>query len=253
MRQLRFRNNSETYELNNNWKFDLSSFDRRLDLSSRYSKNGSNVYGDRTTDARKMVFRYQLPTETDQENIQFISDLENFFDIVNFPYFLEDIGNGRRARIEIDRIEMSSQSEGLRKRLETVTLGVVMLDGEWEDLTENVQVANLSSGGTMTVINNTRTVYAIVQIKSQGSILDFDLFNTSNSSGVSMSLTSFQPDEIIILDGLNGTITKDGVDQSFNVVEGGLISLQTGANTIQYGSATGSVEVTVKWRNVYAY
>jgi hypothetical protein len=147
--------------------------------------------------------------------------------------------------------QMSMETE--RPMHETVTLGVVMLDGEWEDLTENVQVANLSSGGTMTVINNTRTVYAIVQIKSQGSILDFDLFNTSNSSGVSMSLTSFQPDEIIILDGLNGTITKDGVDQSFNVVEGGLISLQTGANTIQYGSATGSVEVTVRWRNVYAY
>ena len=252
MRQLQFRNNEITYLLDDNWKYDLSPFERKLSLSSRYSKNGSNAYGDRTTDARNMQFTRTLPTENDTSNIEFLLEIERFFDVSKAPFFFEDVGNGRTASIEVSRFESTSRDDTLRKRVEEIKLAVVMLDGEYEDLDPTINSDTLVNDATIEVLNPGRTIYPIVTITANALIQSFELRNITNSTGLSMSIIGFDVGQTIIINSRDGSITQDGVDVSFSIIDGGGIILSPGTNIIKYNSADGSIDIDVEWRAVYA-
>jgi hypothetical protein len=253
LRQLQFRNNEGVYILDDFWSFDLSDFGRRLDLSSRYSKNGSNAYGDRTTDARQAAFRRQLTSENDQENIQFLLDIERFFDVSNAPFFFEDLQNNRRAAIEVASFGAMPSSRGTRKRFENVQLDVIFLDGEYEDLIENVETDTLANDGQVIITNPGRTTYPVISLTANGLIGAFELRNLTNSTGLLMSLTNFDINDEIIINAKNGEILLNDVDVTANVVDGGPLILGLGTNIIRYNTDDASVDIEIRWRNVTAF
>lgn len=252
MRQLQFRNNQTTYDLDESWIYDLSDFTRRLELSSRYSKNGSNAYGDRTTDAREARFYTKLGTETDQANIDALAAIERFFDVTRGPFWFEDIGNNRRASIEISKISSKAHSDGNRKRLEEISLTVSFLDGEYEDLTPTIESNTMTNGDQVIINNPGRVIYPVITITPNATITAIQLRNITNSSGFLFSAPLTVADTIIV-NSRTGEITLNGVDAADYITEGGPISINPDSNIIEYNSDDGSCDVDIEWRAVYAF
>jgi len=252
-RELQFRNNNDdTYVLNDDWKFNLAPLDRRLSLSPRYSKNGSNASGDRKSPSRSMPFFCTYTGETDAEYIDFMNALDVFFDEINFPFYLEDITNDRRCAVEVERLGSRPDDESLRYRKETVNIEVVMLDAEWQALTATVDdEGEVANDDTFTINNPGKEVYPVITLEATTQITEFEFRNLTNSTGFSMSILDFGTSDIIEIDSMNGTFEKNGVDVSGNIVEGGPCKLSNGDNLFRYNSSDGPVNVVVTWRRVY--
>lgn len=254
-RVLRFRNNDDdVYPLSDDWYFDLSDLRRRLSLSPRYSKNGSNASGDRKSEARTMRFRRTFTATNDTDYITYMNELSAYWDEINGPFFLEDVTNGRRASIECARIASNPTDSGNRYRVENVELEIIMLDAEWEDLIEIEEIeGEIINNGTFEVTNPGKESYPIIELTANADIQEFEIRNLTNNTGFSMSIFDFIATDVIVIDSRTGIISKAGVDITGNIVEGGPPKLSQGTNQFQYVSSSGSVDVVVKWRRVYEF
>ena len=253
-RIIQITNNEASYTLDESWSFDLSELKRRLSLSDRYSKNGSNASGDRKSPARSMNFKKTFKGTSDSEYIDYLNELDIFLEETKSPFYLEDLTNSRRAQIEIDKISSTPTSDGNRYRVENIMLGVVMLDAEWQDLEETItDFGTMANDDTDNISNTGKETFPIVEITSNTIISEFEFRNETNSTGFSMSLSDFDSGETIIINSLTGSITKNDVDISSSIVDGGVPKISNGSNTFRYNSSSGSSDIQVKWRKVYSF
>jgi len=243
------------------WMLSEASLDRRLGIEKRFGKAGGRVTGDREIDAR----RYTLETDfTSTDDTGYHKQFDDFLRIVDkrfFPYFLIDTDNNRRFEVEFSKIS-APVKKGMEKRHAGIKIDLIMVESYWEDLLET-EVSSPSaltpSGGTLSA-NNLGAVeaYPIITISPAANNSAFTLFNNTIEDLISIGSTAFVPGTTITIDAQLGTVKiSDGTtetDISFTVSDGtGFFSLASGVNVIEYESSFGSADITITWRNRYAY
>lgn len=261
---IRLVNNASTLALGKEFKMSISPYVKRLGLKPRYGKDGDVPLADQYVGSRTIILDYHKYTQDgttqarDLEYRTFLNNLTAFFDPLFAPYFLEDLDNSIRCQVLLEEHADNPSQPGMQYRLGLNQLKLKMLNGHWEDITENtVSPTGAFVNGDDVNINNDSLfrAFPVITLTAINSATEVTITNTTTGEGFTIGNNNFLPGSVLIIDSRDGIIELDGVDVSNSLADGsGFISLAPGVNTLVYESAvSGEVILSVSFRRRYAH
>lgn len=253
--------NSETELLCPGWMLKEAPIKKRIDVQQRFGKPGATVSGDREISSRPISLDTDITAESDPEYISKMGDIVRIFDKNKSPYFLVDTDNDRECEVELDQIVPSSQ-QGLEMIWTPVRVDLVMVESFWEDsaATEvESESAGLATGESLQCENiGDVDCYPIIAIMPQSINSAFSLINNTTNDILTIGTNSFVPGISMIVDCQLGEIyLDDGTSQieiSASIADGsGFLFLAPGINDIQYDSSFDNIDITIEFKNRYAF
>jgi phage-related protein len=238
--------------------YRIASYSPRIGIQPRYGKPGGEATGDQEVGTRKLTIGLDITSENDTDYLESIETIVGFFRRENGPFYIIDYESERRARVVLDSESITTASDGLDRRHATGSLVFEMLDGLFEDQTELLVESpsgGLSNNDTLSVTNTGKfTAYPVIEIAALDTISSFTLRNTDTQVFMEIGSNDFNPGAVITIDANEGTIELDSVDASASLSDGSsFIVLQPGSNTLQFETASGSVDVSVTYRRRYSH
>lgn len=233
-------------------------FKKRINLIPRYNQNGAVNSADRKGDSRPITMKFVNHANNDLEYRAVVNDLMYFFRAQFAPYYLIDLTNGIRAKIELETFS-PSEGEGadgeLYNRFGEGSLALQMIDALWETVAIRTFGASEMVDGDIIALSNeaSEDAFPVFTITALDTILEFTIENVLTGAAFKISSTNFLPGSVFVIDSTNGSITLDGVESSLSLVEGGFFQLLKGTNQIRFNSPDGAIEMACEFRELYAY
>jgi hypothetical protein len=240
-----------------NGRTEPTSFKVERERLKKFGQYGIVSKGDGLTSDRSIQIRYDVIAERDINYDEIINTIASFFDVEDEPFYLVNLDTQKRCRVSLENLEESYQ-EGLAKRIGIgCKLNLKMESALWEERTETIVSETVNNNGSINIFLplNSKETYSIIDITSLdvGTNGDFALIlqnsNTGFSSAIRIKDSNFVQNAVMTIDGINGTVSTNGVNANVKISDGNFFPLKKGNNNIIYQSVSGqSVLVTFKYR-----
>ncbi len=240
------------------WPVAPGPFTRRSKTTERYGRAGAVLTGDGHLSSRAYLVEFPVGGEdADSATVRDkMDELISFFE----PAYAFTRENGEKYFMIVDTdVDLRAliappqetnpgweKSNYLNNGI--CTLGLIFLDGLWEDDNENTQSATLTDQQTITINNTGRfECFPIFELTADSTIEDFVLRNLTADLAVRLESSEFKINRICVLDSVDGLIKINGVDQR-RALDGGFLKLVPGNNIIRFEAGAGTVDLVARWR-----
>ena len=251
-------------------KLTWDDFRKRVSSLKRFGQDGEELTGDEFADARQFSLDYNIIPSSAltiaQKEVVYtdiLNSIAGFFTKRNKPFYILDDELNRRSEIVLSRMSDRPMSPGLLRVAGTGSLKLKWLDAYWEDITETIETTpsgGIANGETLDVDNDSDfDAFPIIVLETPlGSNSDFLIRNNTTGDQLVFGSSNFVPGSTLTINSITGKIELFNgittIDGSFGLSDGsGFISLQPGVNEILYESAFFNVDMTIKWRQRYAF
>lgn len=261
----KFTNSESEFQLTGEYSkfiWTISDYRRRIGEQKRYGKDGCVITGDQQADSRMLSLDYSACKNNDTDYLYVVNSLVNFFNTQYSPFYFVDTNNDRRCEIVLKQASEEAHTEGLERRVGKNKLDFVMVDGHWEDNTENVVYSGtggMATGDTMdVVISSGVNCYPVFRITPYEPNLSFTIRNITTGQAFALGSSSFIVGTTFEVDCINGTIYLEILgnqvesSSSLEVGSGFLFFIQ-GINEIKYESSYGDVDIEITYRERYIF
>ena len=245
--------NIESY----NGRPEPTSFKVERERLKKFGQYGIVSKGDGLVSDRSIQIRYDVIAERDINYDEILNTIASFFDVEDEPFYLVNLDTQKRCQVSLENIE-ENFSEGLAKRVGIgCKLGLKMESALWEERTETIVSETILNNGTIVILlpENAKETYPIFEVVSldAGINSDFALILNNTRTGFSSAIrikdSNFSQNSTMVIDGVEGKVTTNGVLANIKVSDGNFFPFKKGENIITYQSVNGqAVTITAKYR-----
>lgn len=261
---LQLQNINDTLVLDDNFKYTVSPYRRRIGVQDRFGKHGGVPTGDRNVSARNISLSFNVAPESDDQAYKdILNELAGFFRADLAPFFLIDTDNLVRTQIENTNLSDSPFSPGLLFKIGNNKIDFKMVDAHWEDSTATIVQptgGGIISNNEIFIVNNNSPIetYSIITLTALGNNFEFVLRNETTGAATLLGSTSFVSGTQFIINHQTGEILLDDsitqIENSIALADGfGFWFLTEGNNELKYESIWGAVNLEVEFRKKYAF
>lgn len=237
--------------------WELAPWKPRLREAELFTRAGLVISGDEQPSKRIIPITWTSSSTNEEASFHEMNYISRFFRPDLGEFFVIDDHRRIRFRTRLDSYQPKSRINGDVRVVEH-KLKLLMLDSSVEDAEPSDRTEDLAPNvATRIVRENVGSLNSFPRIEitagATTAITAFSLINGSNNTGLFWNFP-IQATQTLVLDsGGNGEITVEGVDRSFGILRGGLISFRPGDNEMTVTNLNASATMRIIYRSVYAF